>query len=162
MDITTVKLQIITFLSAYRWQLAGIVIVIFILALLFKHRYYYQKKQFLCSKSEIRLFKYLTQILPRDYYIHCQTSLISLLKPADFRSARMIWAKRVDYVITDRDCEILLVIELDDRSHERKDRKKRDKFVNKILKDKHPLLRITTEQAKNQAFVRRQIERHLD
>ena len=56
---------------------------------------------------------------------------------------------------------ILLVIELDDKSHQRKDRRKRDKFVNKVLKGKHPLLRLTTEQSKDHVLVKRKIEQAL-
>jgi len=74
----------------------------------------------------------------------------------------MVWAKRMDYVITDRDSKVLLVIELDDKSHDRNDRKKRDKFVNKTLSGKHPLLRISTEKSKDLAFIRTEIEKVLD
>ena len=130
--------------------------------ILFRHRYYYEKKTHLASRREQRLFRYLNKILPKDYHVHCQSSLISLLVPADLRSARMVWAKRMDYVITDADTRILLVIELDDPSHERKDRRKRDKFVNKTLNGKHPLLRLTTEQARDKVLVKRKIEQVLD
>ena len=112
--------------------------------------------------SEQKFFKQLINLLPKQYYVHCQSSLISLLKPADLRSARMVWAKRMDYVITDRDSKILLVIELDDKSHDRKDRKKRDKFVNKTLRGKHPLLRINTKNSRDTSFVRTEIERMLN
>ena len=97
-------------------------------------------------------------LLPKDYKIHCQVSLISLLKPADLKSARMIWAKRMDYVITDEKTKILVVIELDDKSHQRKDRIKRDKFVNKALAGKHTLLRLTSEQAQDIGLLREKLQ----
>jgi len=124
----------------------------------YKHRYFYEKKNFLTSRSEQKLFKNLLLLLPSDYQIHCQVSLISLLKPADLRSARMVWAKRMDYVITDLNTKIILIIELDDKSHERKDRKERDKFVNKALRGKHTLLRITTEQAHDISLLRDKLQ----
>ena len=161
MDIDYIKLLVIKVLNDYHWQILAVVILILIIGLLIKHRYYYQKKDYLCSQNERRLLNILNKLLPKTYHVHCQTSLISLLKPNDLRSARMVWAKRLDFVITDKNSKILLVIELDDPSHERKDRKKRDKFVNKVLAGKHPLVRITTDKAKDISFVRNQLVKYL-
>ena len=162
MDIDTAKSFLVTMLLDYRWIILIIVVLLIIISLFYKHRYYYEKKEYLCSRSEQKFLNKLLSLLPKQYCVHCQTSLIALLKPADLRSAKMVWAKRMDFVITDRDSRILLVIELDDKSHAQKDRKKRDKFVNKALNGKHPLLRITTEKAKDLAYVRTEIERLLD
>ena len=159
MDINQLKEIFKTYLSDYPWLFVGLVVFVLILSLLYKHRYYYQKKEYLCSRPEQVFLKQLLSILPKNYQIHCQTSLISLLKPADLRSARMVWAKRMDFVITDKASKILLVIELDDITHERKDRRKRDKFVNKVLKGKHPLLRISQDKIRNTLEIRREIER---
>lgn len=141
------------------WLLAGLaILLIFILLIGFKHRYHYSKKSHLASRSEQKLYKNLLLLLPTDYMIHCQVSLISLLKPADLKSARMVWAKRMDYVITDKNTKILIVIELDDKSHQRKDRIKRDKFVNKALAGKHTLLRLTPEQAQDINLLRQKLQ----
>lgn len=140
------------------WISIGIIFLLIALGYYFRHRYFYEKKPYLTSRSEQKLFKKLLLLLPNDYQIHCQVSLISLLKPGDFRSARMVWAKRMDYVITDEKTKILLVIELDDKSHQRKDRIKRDKFVNKTLKGKHTLLRVTTEQAQDMSLLRKKLQ----
>ncbi len=161
MDIESVKSLAVTTFNEYRWEILIAVVLILTINLLYRHRFYYEKKDHICSRSEQKFFKLLLSLLPKQYYIHCQTSLISLLKPADLRSARMIWAKRMDYVITDRDCKILLVIELDDKSHQRKDRKKRDKFVNKLLRRKHPLLRISHENSGDPRFIRAEIEKRI-
>lgn len=45
-----------------------------------------------------------------------------------------IQAKHVDFVICDKNMHIKAVIELDDSSHDKKDRKERDDFVNLILR----------------------------
>ena len=162
MDIDSIKNPIVSLINENQWIILIIIVLIAILSLFFKHRYFYEKKEYLCSRSEQKFLKLLLSILPNQYYVHCQTSLIALLKPADLRSARMVWAKRMDYVITDRESKILLVIELDDKSHERKDRKKRDKFVNKTLSGKHRLLRISLEKSRNHRFVRTEMEKYLD
>ena len=42
--------------------------------------------------------------------------------------------KHLDFVLCDRHTtQFLLAIELDDRSHDRPDRRKRDEFVNRVL-----------------------------
>ena len=141
------------------WLVVGLAILLLLtLYIRLKHRYQYRKKSHLASRSEQKLYKTLLQLLPNDYMVHCQVSLISLLKPVDFKSARMVWAKRMDYVITDKSTKILLVIELDDKSHQRKDRIKRDKFVNKALAGKHTLLRLTPEQAQDINLVRKKLQ----
>ncbi len=140
------------------WLSVVLVILLLVIAIRFKHRYFYEKKTHLASRSEQKLYKNLLLLLPDDYKIHCQVSLISLLKPADLRSARMVWAKRMDYVITDKNTKILLIIELDDASHQRKDRIKRDKFVNKVLAGKHTLLRLTNEQAQDISLLREKLQ----
>ena len=162
MDTVAIKNFLVITVSEYRGTILLVLLLLVIINLFYKHRYYYEKKDYLCSRSEQKFLKQLLNLLPKQYYVHCQTSLISLLKPADLRSAKMVWAKRMDYVITDRDTKVLLVIELDDKSHKRKDRKKRDKFVNKALYAKHPLLRISTEKSKDIAFVRAEIEKLLE
>lgn len=51
----------------------------------------------------------------------------------------------LDIVITTQLCETLLVIEIDDPSHQRADRIERDKKKNKVLKDAGiKILRIPT------------------
>lgn len=162
MDTESIKHLAARLHNEYWWIILIVLVLVAIIGLFYKHRYYYEKKDYLCSRSEQKFFKQLINLLPKQYYVHCQSSLISLLKPADLRSARMVWAKRMDYVITDRDSKILLVIELDDKSHDRKDRKKRDKFVNKTLRGKHPLLRINTKNSRDTSFVRTEIERMLN
>ena len=144
------------------WFAIGTILLFIVFSHYYKRRYLYEKKSHLTSRSEQKLFKKLLLLLPKDYKVHCQVSLISLLKPGNFRSARMVWAKRMDYVITDENTKILLVIELDDKSHQRKDRIKRDKFVNKTLKGKHTLLRITTEQAQDTSLLRKKLQSAID
>lgn len=46
-----------------------------------------------------------------------------------------IQSKHVDFLMCDRRMKPVCVIEIDDRSHDKDDRKQRDKFVDFILKD---------------------------
>lgn len=53
--------------------------------------------------------------------------------------------KHVDFVITDTDLNLICAVELNDPSHEREDRKKRDKFVIEAFESANiPLVMVNT------------------
>ena len=101
----------------------------------------HKRSEYLASKNERNFFIALKQALPSHYMVHCQTSLMALIQPVEWKNNSRTWAKRMDFVITDETTKIVCVIELDDRSHERRDRKKRDKYVNEALDGHHKLIR---------------------
>ena len=47
----------------------------------------------------------------------------------------MICSKHVDVTLCDRDMNVRVIIELDDRSHQRQDRQTRDRFVDVVLRN---------------------------
>ncbi|WP_084978295.1 DUF2726 domain-containing protein [Plesiomonas shigelloides] len=106
----------------------------------------HSKQTHLATENERKLYFALQRILPSEYIIHCQVSLMALVKPIDFRDNSKTWAKRMDFVITDRASKILAVIELDDSSHNAKKRQDRDRYVNDALSGHHPLVRIQTRR----------------
>lgn len=95
----------------------------------------------LCSENERKFFVVLRSVLPDEYIIHCQTSLLAVVKPVNFKDMSRTWAKRVDFVVTDAYTNIVAVIELDDSSHNSEKRKKRDHYVDHALVGNHPLIR---------------------
>jgi very-short-patch-repair endonuclease len=113
-----------------------------------KSLYKYHKKGFLISRAEHEFFDILIEVLGNQYYVFPQIHLIDIL---DNKVVGQNWKgafshinqKSVDYVICDKAyIKPLLAIELDDRSHDREDRKNRDENVEQILKDANmPLLR---------------------
>jgi hypothetical protein len=101
----------------------------------------HKRSEYLTSKNERNFFIALRQALPDDYMVHCQTSLMALIQPVEWKNNSKTWAKRMDFVVTDETTKVVCVIELDERSHERNDRKKRDKYVNEALDGHHKLIR---------------------
>ncbi|MFW1332002.1 DUF2726 domain-containing protein, partial [Vibrio parahaemolyticus] len=93
----------------------------------------HKKSTYLATKAERRFYKVLQELLPDEYVIHSQVSLMALVQPTSFKDNSRTWAKRMDYVITDRDTKVLAVIELDDSSHRQKKRQERDIYVNNAL-----------------------------
>ena len=106
----------------------------------------HEKVDYLATENERKLNFALQKALDNKYYIHCQVPLISLVKPLDYRDNSKSWAKRLDFVITDKATKVIAVIELDDSTHLQKKRVKRDAYINASLEGHHPLVRIRTEK----------------
>jgi very-short-patch-repair endonuclease len=91
------------------------------------------EKKFL-SPAEKEFKKYLRQNLPENIEIHCKVRLADILKTET--TYRRIMMMHVDYALLDADTqEIVLVIELDDTSHETEKAKERDAIKNNALKE---------------------------
>jgi len=117
----------------------------------------HKKSSHIATRNEIRFYEALLEVLPREYVVHSQVSLMALVQPVDYKDNSKTWAKRMDFVITDRTTRVLAVIELDDKSHNSEKAKKRDLYKNNALKGHHTLLRFNTEKV----FDRKMIKERL-
>ncbi|MFC1730770.1 DUF2726 domain-containing protein [candidate division KSB1 bacterium] len=99
----------------------------------------YIKKQYLLTQSEHKFFDVLEKASENKYYIFPQIVLSNIVQlkgkgslKGGYRSK--INKKTVDFVLFDKqDISPILVIELDDYTHKRPSRKRRDNFVNDVL-----------------------------
>jgi hypothetical protein len=102
----------------------------------------YELKECLLTQSEKNFLSILEQVVGDRYIIEKQVQLSRLVTPKDsskdfinYRDFNQIKAKSIDFVLFNKDYSPYLCIELDDLSHMRWDRQKRDAFVDKIMKD---------------------------
>jgi very-short-patch-repair endonuclease len=78
----------------------------------------------LMTDNEREFFGRLVQALPQ-YYVFPQVAMSALLEPASRDEARRntdrlrIAQQRIDYVVCDWNCNVVAVVELDDRTHSR-------------------------------------------
>ncbi len=114
-----------------------------------KSLYNYKRKDFLISRPEHEFFDILVEVVGNQYYVFPQVHLDAIVYPQKYSGKRVfpfrhINQKSVDFVICDKAyIKPLLAIELDDRTHEREDRKERDVEVERILREaEFPLLRV--------------------
>jgi hypothetical protein len=96
----------------------------------------YKKKSFLLTKAEYNFDKVLTEAVKDRYYIGRQVLLSSIVEVTStykpYRSK--IDKKTIDFVLFNKaGYTPYLAIELDDSSHSRWDRIKRDEFVQDVL-----------------------------
>lgn len=98
----------------------------------------YQPK-YLLTKNEWYAYKKLQPLATSlGLVVLPKVRLLDILEPRkgekDYKA--LFWkvqAKHVDFLICNQDLRIKGVVELDDSSHDRKDRKDRDSFVDEIL-----------------------------
>lgn len=98
----------------------------------------YGKRDDFLSAAEISFFHVLQTILTDGHYLLTKVNLGDLFfvrQPHENKGARgRISQKHVDFVICDSSTmEPVLAVELDDRSHEREDRKQRDQLVDRVF-----------------------------
>lgn len=98
----------------------------------------YQRK-YLLTKNEYREYMTLRQLAAEKDLVICpKVRLLDIIEPRkgekDYKSLFFkVQAKHVDFVICDKDLRIKAILELDDNSHDQKDRQDRDAFVDQIL-----------------------------
>ena len=131
--------------SGWFWFGAGLLILIVILIGLYsRSRYIYEARESLFSIAEQRFLQSLEKAVAavdEDVLVFGKVRLADIVQVRQGLSERRFWqaftpiaCKHVDYVLCERDSyEILGVIELDDRSHESRDRQERDEFVDQVL-----------------------------
>jgi very-short-patch-repair endonuclease len=129
-----------------------------------KSPYNYKKKDFLMSRAEHEFFDILVEVIGNQYYvfpqIHLSTILDNKVVGQNWRGAfRHIDEKSVDFVVCDKAyIKPILAIELDDRTHEREDRKGRDGEVERILNESElALLRFGNNGSFNKEEIKRLI-----
>lgn len=98
----------------------------------------YRSQNYLLSDGEHAFYNALRLALGRKYGLSLKTRLADIINcsESDWKSGygNKIAQKHLDFVIYDRaTTEIILAIELDDRSHNKQSRIERDKFIDDAL-----------------------------
>lgn len=113
------------------------------------NEYKYIQKKFFMSRAEHECFDAILKAVGNQYHVFPQVHLSLIVdnevKSQNWKGAfKHINQKSVDFVLCDKDfISPKLAIELDDKTHERKDRIIRDKEVERILEEAGlPLLRL--------------------
>jgi hypothetical protein len=127
----------------------------------------YEAVPSLLTPAERSFFGVLQQSLASDYQIFAKVRLADIVRPVR-NPSRSGWqsafnrtsGKHVDFLLCDLErLNVVGVIELDDRTHERFERGLRDSLVDSALTDAGiPILRISTRQAYSPAQIREQVQ----
>lgn len=99
----------------------------------------YVKKSLLTKREQQEYLILRDAAEKRNLRICPKVRLLDLVEPKSDAQNRQgllarVWSKHVDFVICNRDMEVICIIELDDTTHLRQDRIERDQFVDEVLK----------------------------
>ncbi|MEX0775328.1 MAG: DUF2726 domain-containing protein [Phycisphaeraceae bacterium] len=128
----------------------------------------YRRRDYLLSRAERSFFGVLGQALGAQYLIFAKVRLADLLwmpRGTQQRQAHFnrIQSKHVDFLLCDRaSVRPLLVIELDDASHDEPDRRERDNFLDAALQAAGlPVIHVPAQATYNTNHVRQNITEKL-
>ena len=126
----------------------------------------YTRLDTLFSPAEHRFLKVLLQTMPSQVLVFGKVRVADVLTPRKYLDRRQwnqqfckISSKHFDFVLIDRNtARLLCAIELDDRSHKRSDRVRRDHFLNAACQSAgFPLLRWPVKSHYDRNEIRRRI-----
>lgn len=122
--------------------------------------YKYTAKTLIMSKSEADFFRKLSFVAQDRYYVFPQIHLSAILdhrvKGQDWKIAfRHINGKSVDYVLCDKETlRPAYAVELDDATHQQRDRIERDREVERIFEQAGiPLVRFSSKDTSESEIV---------
>lgn len=101
----------------------------------------YRKRGYLMTKAELEFFHVLESIVKNQYYIVPQLPIskivLTVARGKDYYTyLNKIDRKTVDFVLFDKQSfSPIMVIELDDSSHDNENRRIRDDFVDNVMKN---------------------------
>ena len=103
----------------------------------------------LLTRNEQKFYAALQNAVQDDWDVFAMVRLADLIRVEPEAEKRQAWqnrinCKHVDFVLCDHyNLQPVLAIEVDDRSHQRADRRRRDEFLNDALERAQlPLLRV--------------------
>lgn len=132
-------------------SVVAILVVVRIVAVFCADKTGYCSAGVLLTSAELHFFRALQQVIPPGCYVSCKVRLADILlvseganRKSQSRAFNRIKSKHADFVICDANTfRILGVIELDDRSHRRADRRARDVFFDAAMHSAAvPVLRV--------------------
>ena len=154
--------------------IAGVVALFAFLVFLFKPQKavnLYVLKSSLVSPAERSFLGCLESVLPSDLRVFAKVRLADIFsvektldKSAWWSALNKITSKHVDFVLCRAsDLNFVAAIELDDKSHDRDDRRERDAFLEKICAHANvPLIRFKAQKTYNPEEIARRINEAWD
>lgn len=120
----------------------------------------YFKKPYL-TPTEIKYYEVLSRIIGNGYYIYPQINLAAVIDKKGGNGRTELF-RNADFGVFDFDFNLLLLIEINDASHLRKDRIERDEKVARICKKAGvPLVTFWTKDKIVPEKMQREIRRYL-
>ena len=123
----------------------------------------YIKKDYIMTEQEYKFYRLLKNYTSKNNLnLFAQVSLYAIVNSKYYSDFNKIKSKSIDFVITDVNCKIKLCIELDDYTHIKEERRKRDNFIDKLFEELEiKMLRIPVQNYYNMTDIERKITESL-
>jgi len=124
----------------------------------------YRFQRFLCTPAEWRFYRALDRAVGERFDIMLQVRVAAVLRPVSpelwERDGRRVSQKAFDFVLVSKaSSRVQCAIELDDRTHAKAERRRRDRFLNRACKRAGlPLLRVRAARDYCEARLRAEIQ----
>ena len=127
------------------------------------YKYLYIKKEYIMTEQEYKFYRLLKNYTSKNNLnLFAQVSLYAIVNSKYYSDFNKIKSKSIDFVITDVNCKIKLCIELDDYTHIKENRQKRDNFIDKLFEELEiKMLRIPVQNYYNMTDIERKITESL-
>ncbi|MDE6432702.1 MAG: DUF2726 domain-containing protein [Lachnospiraceae bacterium] len=125
-------------------------------------QFLYELKYSLVTRTEMEYLSCIKTVLPENYLVQAQANLASFIVRTDDSRFQNELYRNVDFIITDLDYRPLVVIEINDQTHNTKDRRDRDKKVANICEEAGiPIIKLWTSYGVNQEYIKKRITETL-
>lgn len=127
------------------------------------HKYLYEVRDRLISKSEQEFYEAIKKSLPGGYCVFPQINLASFIERTDHARFHNELFRNVDFLVVDFEYRPKLIIEINDQTHLNAERKDRDEKVRKICEEAGiPILKLWTSYGVNQDYINSKIEQIIN
>ena len=122
----------------------------------------YSSKETFMTECEKEFFAVFTEIVVDKYIIQPQINLASVVNKDTYSKHRNELFRNIDFGVFDKDYKLRFLIEINDKTHEQKDRQERDKSVKNICNEAGiPLVTFWTKYGVNKSYIRSVFTTHL-
>lgn len=162
-------------LSSFHFFIGGVGFTVFLFFIVLipvaqTHRKFYEAIETILSPAEQHFYKVLKSVVDERTIIFVKVRLADLVKVNRKIKKQYFWTyhskiaqKHIDYILIDPiTFKLICAIELDDKSHLKFDRFKRDRFVNSVMhKTGIPLVRFKVRRRYNRDEIREKLNPYL-
>lgn len=125
-------------------------------------KYLYELRDRLISRNEVEYLNAIASALPAYYHVFPQINLASFIDRTDSARYRNELFRNVDFLITDSEYAPKIVVEVNDQTHLKRDRRERDEKVAKICEEAGiPLIKLWTSYGVQPDYIQRRISEQL-
>ncbi len=117
----------------------------------------YQAKKLL-TYTELKFYDALKIAIPNNYLIYPQINLASIINRTDKHKYQSELYRNIDFVVFNKEYSPILLIEINDKTHNKQDRKDRDNKVKEICQQANlPIIAFWTDYGINQSYINNKI-----